>query len=438
MDKAIIINNASERPFGPLSNKAFVYITLDNKLYSSVTNYIYSSLLTVSANKKSLQHADISYKIPNGINKVEYDQKVSEIMGSMDEIVEDSDSINYKILQNFSIFQLYKYYNTREIFSVKLKALNKAYKEKFKNNELQKLLFKTGNAQLKYISPNDLFFGINQEGEGYNAIGKILTQLRSRLRNEKRINDEKIRREKFINNLYNIYVADFILKNEIKEGDFLDKYSHIDEKTNLLVYDNPEEIIKKYKSEISVNKKGVQIYVENKQLPYGIVDKKYILELFLNEKLNLNVMREFYNKGTLVQTNKRDGYDTVIKIQKKKTNDIIFNMYLKYMLRKNYTDIDSNDYQSVIDFKTPLKSPDDTVSFDISTTKYEDLKSRVIDLFKLGMLSASLSTDIDKELKKINIPTFKEISNVKHIVIPKQVEKTEVNIEKIQKYQDDK
>lgn len=509
MVKAIIINNPSERPFGPLSNKAFVYLTIDNKLYSSVTNYIYSSLLTFPIHKKSLQHTSISHKIPQGISKKEYDQRVKFLMENVDGVIKDSDSINNKILENFDVFQLYKYYNSREIYSVKLESLRKAYSAKFRNPKLQKILFKTGNAQLKYVSNTDLFFGVSQENNGYNAVGKILTQLRSRLRNEKRIRDEEIRKKKFIDNLYNIYVADFILKEAIKDGDFLDQY----------VGKTPEEIIKIYQNETPIRKKGLQIYVEKRPLPYGIVAKKYILELFLNEKLNLNVMREFYNKGTLVQTNRKEGLEQIIDIRKKKRREIIFDMYLKYMLRKNYENIDTKDYQAVINSKKPVdenideemvklkinvkkhtdfdkmapkvkavfdvgidgqivgttkKKPkfnievltegkdkheikkameeeeekpeievdlgiikENIISGSISKTKYEDLKSRVVDLFNLGMLSASLSNKIDEELEKIRIPTQEEIDDAKKIIVPKAVEKQIVDIEKIQKYQDD-
>ena len=67
---------------------------------------------------------------------------------------------------------------------IKILVMGKALHHKFKNPVLRNLLFSTGTAELIEYSKHDYFWGRNEDGAGYNMLGKLLMELREEIRCE--------------------------------------------------------------------------------------------------------------------------------------------------------------------------------------------------------------------------------------------------------------
>jgi ribA/ribD-fused uncharacterized protein len=67
----------------------------------------------------------------------------------------------------------------------KLLVMRRALIAKFKNiDRLKNLLLSTGNAELVEYSKKDYFWGRNEDGAGYNMLGKLLMEMREEIKIE--------------------------------------------------------------------------------------------------------------------------------------------------------------------------------------------------------------------------------------------------------------
>ena len=132
----IEIWNPKEMPFGSLSNSATYVMKIDDVNYTTVTNYIYSNLLS---------------------NK-EY----------------------FQTLKNINTKDVYEYlnmYDKEYINSIISKSLKEATVQKFKNKELEEILLTTENYPIVFMS-DDNILGSGKESLGQNLVGKVLMQIR--------------------------------------------------------------------------------------------------------------------------------------------------------------------------------------------------------------------------------------------------------------------
>jgi ribA/ribD-fused uncharacterized protein len=84
-----------------------------------------------------------------------------------------------KKLGNSPELALYDDWSTR-----KITVMKRALEEKFaQHGELREVLLSTGNAVLMENSQEDYFWGIGTDGSGKSMLGKLLMDIRSRLRN---------------------------------------------------------------------------------------------------------------------------------------------------------------------------------------------------------------------------------------------------------------
>jgi len=75
---------------------------------------------------------------------------------------------------------------------VKLLVMRRALVAKFKRDDRMKnLLLSTGNTEIVEYSKKDYFWGRNEDGAGYNMLGKLLMELREEIK------IEEDRKEKF-------------------------------------------------------------------------------------------------------------------------------------------------------------------------------------------------------------------------------------------------
>lgn len=80
----------------------------------------------------------------------------------------------------------------KEWDDIKLLVMKRALVAKFKKiDRMKNLLLSTGNAEIVEYSKKDYFWGRNEDGIGYNMLGKLLMELREEIKSE------EIRKERF-------------------------------------------------------------------------------------------------------------------------------------------------------------------------------------------------------------------------------------------------
>ena len=162
----ITILNPNDKFYGKLSNNYLYLMKIEKKNYPSVTNYIYSNMLS-----KSYIRARLETLTP-----------VNNVYNTFLELLN---------LERNSIIKL---------------GMENAYKSKFSQPELLNKLMATGNAPLLYMG-NDNFLGIGVNRNGFNLIGKYLMQIRKQnIMSGQEKEREKIQEQKD-QELYDIYIV---------------------------------------------------------------------------------------------------------------------------------------------------------------------------------------------------------------------------------------
>lgn len=329
------------------------------------------------------------------ISEKKYREKLQKIQYISKEVKKPFESINLvelkdKIIREAEInqsdiYQLHQRYEYEETVSTIRNALEKGFTERFKDPEFASLLLKT-NGVIQYVS-QDSFLGIGHNGEGLNLVGKSLMQVRRALKiKEKKIEKDQEQELKY-KNIYNVYLAYMILKKELYENkNTLKKYVGMD----------PENIINIY---------GLQNLG-------SIPSQEAVIDLYKNQfqgpkyksgQLNPIILEEIFRPGFLVTNFRKNELKTLQTLLKEDKKNIIFKMYLKYMINKKYDNLTTDEVDRAISDYIDYASNE-------QMRPIRALKERVVDLFNLGMLSASLSDDIDIAVKNLNIPTDEEIS----------------------------
>jgi predicted NAD-dependent protein-ADP-ribosyltransferase YbiA (DUF1768 family) len=506
MANIIELFNPNDKPFGKLSNNAYHPMTIDGKKYDTVTNYIYSNMLTTPTLRMLIQNTKIrgasginqelmnaidflvedhtkptvqTKELPPKINQqarttmIRYlttvtkkpstryrtmdDVKLSKTYKKFlnkygkseakpldDEEIKQSwvdyaktgklkeqekayekseeykllisrqvrkpfDSIDLVQLKNqittesarnqMGIYQLYNRSKSEETFNTIYDAIHKGYEARFQIPELQNILISTGNVPIIYES-NDSYMGIGADGKGYNIVGKSLMQLRHNLRVKSVEKQQGVKLEKKYKNIYNIYISYLILRKEM-----------VDNKKTLTEYLGlrPNQIISKY---------GL------KNLKQGVPTQETVIQLFKNDKVPDVVMREIFNPGTLAINVRKMGLRQLRNQLLRDKNDLVFNSYLEYMVNKKYEEEINNEAEKQFHNHAKTKMRKASVNSikknitegiiarqkaELSPDKLEKLKERIVDLFKLGMLSASLSDRIDADVESLQIPTDEDV-----------------------------
>lgn len=501
MENTIELFDPNDKPFGRLSNNSYHPMTIDGKKYDTVTNYIYSNMLTSPTLRNIVQNAKIHDT--KGVNKelmtaidflmesrpklsttlseqrVSDDRMVQVIVDNTDYSVQvvkswpkhkqweeyqkvlknaelmsggfgeekmkdiwaefakasvergDEKSIQkqreYQMMisnivkkpfesidlaklkqqliaesarNRIGIYQLYNKNRDLELFNIVSDATHKGYETRFQDPKLKDILLGTGNFPIQYES-TDPFLGIGVDGNGANLVGKVLMQMRHNLRVKSHETEIEERLQSKYKKIYNTYIAYVILRKEI-----------IDNKKQLTEYRglSPSQIIAKY---------GV------KNLLDGIPSQETVIQLYKRDQIPDVVMTEIFNPGTLYLNVRRLWLSQLRNQLLRDKDDIILNSYLEYMLRYFDEGVDKEVDKYMIKEKKLGKRKrkarrsevrNEIIEYIIarlkSTLTHEQIskmKSRVVDLFKLGMLSASLSDKIDEDIATLQIPSEEDV-----------------------------
>ena len=184
MDKKVIkIFDSREIPHGVLSNNYEYNLQIDNINYKSVSNYIYSNMLSEKIHKDVIKKS-----------------------------------------KPYEISKTYKELYEEETKNVIKEAVLEGLERKFMDSRYSRILLNTGNANILYNSPNT-FLGIGNDGNGENIYGKYLLQVRNSLKiSDKK--QEKEKKQKELNRLlYDIFLAkEGLLKVMKKENNDLKEF----------------------------------------------------------------------------------------------------------------------------------------------------------------------------------------------------------------------
>ncbi len=183
MVQTIKIFNPKDRPFGWLSNNYRHLMFIDKNRYLTVTNYIYSNMLSTPQYRTILKNSPV--------NKV---------------------------------YETYVQLTHEEEVNITRQAVDEALDVKFNDSEvLMKILLSTGNSEIIYNSSNKVL-GVNSQGEGLNLYGNALKQIRQRLRSTVVRKEQEKTDKEYNDDLYETYVAYKELVKAIKNGNTLEQY----------------------------------------------------------------------------------------------------------------------------------------------------------------------------------------------------------------------
>lgn len=269
-----------------------------------------------------------------------------------------------------------------------LEAVKEALKSMFnQNTELADLLLKTGNRKLYYIPKNsDLFLGINDSNkEGLNWYGFLLEQERRNLIIKRKTQQTQKDNENKKNIMYNAYLAQKALTDAIdKRGDDLKNYIGLSLE-QILEHFNREDILRKLtpmpRQEFLINFPTIPRHISERVASY-ILDPVNMVHLIRK--------------------------DYLLQLKEKKLEEIkkqIFYMYADYLLEKNGV--------AHVDF---AKAKEEQFSGQKFLNEAGGLQDRLYNLYRKGMLSDRLSTNIDNFLKRYSIPSDKDIYDAKNYV----------------------
>ena len=189
MVQTIKIFNPKDRPFGWLSNNYRHLMFIDNNRYLTVTNYIYSNMLSTPQYRTILKNSPVN-KVYETYVQLAYDEEVN----------------------------------------ITRQAVDEALDAKFNDSEvLAKILLSTGNSEIIYNSSNKVL-GVNSQGEGLNLYGNALKQIRQRLRSTVVRQEQEKTDKEYEDALYETYVAYKELVKAIKNGNTLEEYINMSPK----------------------------------------------------------------------------------------------------------------------------------------------------------------------------------------------------------------
>lgn len=293
--------------------------------------------------------------------------------------------ISQSARKQMGIYQLYSKYEQDELYQAIHSSLKKGYEVLFSNPDLEAVLVGTGNFPIQYESP-DPYLGIGADGKGSNLVGKVIMQIRHNLRLKLGSKQRDVEEQEKYRRIYNTYLAYLFLRSKM-----------VDDKSTIIEYINltPTQIIDKY---------GSSNYVK------GVPDQDTVIKLYSLDKLNPVVMKEIEQPGTMAINLRKNGMRMLRDQLLRDKDDIIFNSYLEYVVRRNYENLSEEQVENAI------KQQKSNIAGDL----LEKLKGRVIDLFKLGMLSASLSDKIDSDIKSLEIPSEEDVEEAEIASIPLQ------------------
>jgi predicted NAD-dependent protein-ADP-ribosyltransferase YbiA (DUF1768 family) len=390
----IRIFDVRNTPYARLSDNYRQRLHIEKFNYPTVTNYIYSNMLTTPYYRTIIQNARTISSCAgdegcDNHNRSRAACKAANCTFTLETVGEQ-----------FSQLHMLEAADRRK------DAIEMALNAKFSQHpEAAELLLATGDFSLIYASQGK-WMGTGRDNDGENNYGKLLEAARDKLvgiRAQRiRLKDERGKED----NLYTTYVAYNSLKRLLQSGDDLNEY----------IGDNPTEILKKLKT------KGLKIV----QVP----DQKFVVEEakrrnygagppgpgFISEEVYIALKKP----DSLAVLVRGAGLEEIRVRQRGKVSGIVLEMYMDYLLRKGV------DYKSLKPDQYPMARMQQLELLSTFGTNLVTLLERLESLYDQGMLSESLSKEIDKAVLALKIPSEKDVKEAQSMAAAVRISAVEV------------
>ena len=392
------INNARDIPYGPLHNDFKFNLKIGDKKWDSISNYIYSNMVTSTTHKVSLEKVD-TLAVPKKTDRI---QKIEAAIANREKMLVGGNKLsdyergvierqvdNEIFLQSSDINKIYKYYTQEEQKQAIKSALEKGYRARMEDEDFVKQLETLYNKGLNIVGLEDHKILGDNNTEFFNeTISIILQQLVYEYIQKN--NTERVQRhiKNIIDNRYDIYRAIRILEYEIsnmiknKNAKYLKNYEN---KTPLQVI---EEFLKKYNS--TETKDDIL-----RKLNISEEYKQYIIKL---NSTNVNPIFSEIEKQpdqitAIVLNNNRERIIQQVRILEKK---IVAEKYTKYIIDTDFKGKKVND--PLFELKLGCIDPQDG---NVSETEFNDIKNQIYSCYENGKFPEQLKSDIEKELENL-------------------------------------
>jgi predicted NAD-dependent protein-ADP-ribosyltransferase YbiA (DUF1768 family) len=382
------IYNPQDFPFGILSNHALFNMTIDGKLYGTVTNFTLSNFLITPLYKNILHTTPIksSAKDTNIENKVQ--QIIANIKSKKGFISdEDIETIRKRVerevaYNKLDIYGVFNYFLQEEYNDILKDGVLKAYNTKaLEDEKFVETLLSTENRPIKYISDNTVLS---------EYLGTVLMQIRKNLQTTKKV-------EKMITNIeiVNIYRAMILLQKELTRLKDLSEY----------VGKTPDQIVSYY----------LMLYPNETLISHNLGPEieDNIVTKFRQGSLPY-IQKEYEFPGFIVLTLRKDNIRLVNQARTELKNRIIVSKYTEHVIKTKYPNMDDKDVKDASS-QLFISAPD------IDT--YEELREKIISMFKKGILPDTLIATIREAQKDIDDISEETIQNAEQMIfIPQKPE----------------
>lgn len=272
------IASTNQFPFGNLSNNALTPFFLDGVKWPTVTNYLYSNLLTIPIYRRLMQFSPI---LGSNIKNIQstIDEQIRLKTIEKGRILTDDEKQTIEREERSDIDKRFQNLLANEEYQHLSEGLRIGYEALLANPDFRRALELTKNSSLVYVNENEPIFGVDSNGNGMNLVGKVLESVRAKLFNETKIRDEMQNQDDIEEVIYKTYIAHELLAYLVNH-----ETVEIDEYHDLNAFDIQQKF---NKSMAKLFTKAMKKNENFKQL-YKRIKK--------NELSDEEIVREFYSR----------------------------------------------------------------------------------------------------------------------------------------------
>ena len=339
-----------------------------------------------------------------------------------DRIIEESN------INQMGIYKVYRDSAYKELHHTLLDALTLGYESRFATYPaIAQTLIESGSIRIEYVSP-DSMMGMGSDGTGMNIVGQALMQIRNNLQNQAARNSELATHKAHYDRLYQIYVA-YTYLSSVMDADRNDISQYLGVPVDQIA-------------------QTAQVNTTSKFMDYDSV-----VSMYQTNRLPRPVITELFNPGTLVILLRQNGLRAMQSALRADIDEIVLEMYMEYTVRSNYMDAVNEkadqilgNWTSYIDlsknvnadtgglkmkFRDESPAPNRNDLIDrlvrevalshkntMEPPELDDIKNRINDLYKLGMLPSDLSEHIKNAIIEMNVPTDNDVTRAEDAVLP--------------------
>ena len=368
-------------PYARLSDNFRQSMRISGLEYQTVTNYIYSNMLNTPTFKNIIRNASPKTSCKGDDECQSYQRSRTECIAA---------NCTYEVS---TVGDQFSQFYTEEKDNRRKEALEIALKAKLEQNPpLIEELLETDNRPIIYVSRGKWMGKNDPNDDGKNNYGKLLMAVRHILRGER---EQKIKLENEYKReamFYDIYLAYTNLQTLIRSGNNLSEYKDL----------TPAQVLKKMSDKgVNISKIPEQSIViqEAKRKNYGVGPSNP------GGILN-NDMFLILQKPKVLVALVRGSYLGKERTRKlNKVPELILAMYCDYLLKKSeqFQDVDPKDYAKARNQQLEM----------LPILERHNLSREITNLYERGMLSESLSKDIDEAIKSLDIPSDEDVANAK-------------------------